>query len=123
MRILLVEDHKDSAEFMCRLLRMYGHQVVTADCAAKGYSLCLNERFDLLICDLTLPDEDGWDFMRRLRLRCDIPAIAVSGMAYASDIQKSRDAGFESHLSKPIDIELLKGVLIRVTRPVTLIPA
>jgi CheY-like chemotaxis protein len=102
MDILLVEDDADSADLLGRLLTMAGHAVVTAPTIADAERLCASRAFDLLVCDLILPDGNAWDFLARLRETCDTPAIAISGYGMDVDVERSAAAGFAAHLTKPI---------------------
>jgi DNA-binding response OmpR family regulator len=72
-----------------------------------------NEPFDLLISDIGLPDGNGLQLMREIRSRrnAHVPGIALSGFGSEDDVRKSRDAGFEHHLVKPIDFDRLVKVI------------
>jgi len=73
------------------------------------------QTFDLLICDLVLPDGDGCDLCRELRQPCGMDAIALTACGYPADFAKTKAAGFRSHLLKPVSldvlIEAIEGVL------------
>ena len=115
LRILLVEDHDDSARIMARLLLADGHQVQTAADVATAARLACEAPFDLLLSDLGLPDGSGLDLMRALRTKgIKIPAIALSGYGLETDIQASRSAGFTAHLTKPVVLRRLQETIQRV---------
>jgi PAS domain S-box-containing protein len=115
MRILLVEDHIDTARIMSRLLRNDGHKVDHAADVASALRLLAEKEFDLLVSDLGLPDGNGWDIMRGLRERgSNLPGIALSGYGQDADIRNSLDAGYTAHLTKPINI----GVLMTKVREI-----
>jgi CheY-like chemotaxis protein len=117
LRILLVEDHGDTARVMRRLLRAKGHDVEAAADVATALELAQQKAFDLLISDLGLPDANGLDLMRQLVAQGKtIPAIALSGYGQDQDIAQSRDAGFAAHLTKPVNIDQLIGTISTVTR-------
>ncbi|HSK10127.1 MAG TPA: ATP-binding protein, partial [Vicinamibacterales bacterium] len=104
LRVLLVEDHEDTAEMMELLLMRMGHEVVTARSVAEALAAVAEARPELLISDLGLPDASGLDLIRQLLARGDrIPAIALSGYGTPEDIQKSKAAGFAEHLVKPLN--------------------
>jgi two-component system CheB/CheR fusion protein len=104
LRVLLVEDHADTAEMMTLLIGSMGHRVVTAGTVAEALAAVDRERPDLLVSDLGLPDGSGLDLVRELVARGDaIPAIALSGYGSPTDIRNSRAAGFAAHLVKPLD--------------------
>jgi len=116
LRILLVEDHGDTARIMSRLLRAQGHAVEHAADVATALRLIQEQSFDLLVSDLGLPDGTGLDIMRNVRQRgLDWPAIALSGYGQEQDVQRSRDAGFAAHVTKPVDFPTITGVIRRVT--------
>jgi DNA-binding response OmpR family regulator len=105
LRMLLVEDHIDTAMMMSRLLRGKGHKVDHAPDVATAMRLLAEREFDILLSDLGLPDGNGWHIMRGLRSNgSKMPGIAVSGYGQHADIQKSMDAGYHAHLTKPVDI-------------------
>ena len=111
MRLLLVDDHDDTLEFMSRLLRARGHEVMTARSVAEAESLCGCESFDLAVCDLQLPDGSGGDLMMGVFKRSGVPAIALSGHGSDEDQQQSRAAGFAAHLTKPIALDALEQAI------------
>ncbi len=106
-RILLVEDHPDTAQAMVRLLKRQGYEVRPTDSVAGALQAAEAEPFDLLISDIGLPDGSGLDVIRQLSLKRAIKGIALSGYGMEEDVQKSREAGFAAHLTKPVDVELL----------------
>ena len=116
LRILLVEDHGVSANMLRLVLAADGHEVAMAGDLATAMDLADRQAFDLLISDLGLPDGSGHDLMRRLRQRGHtLPGIALSGYGQEEDIQRSREAGFAAHLTKPASRELLVEAIASVT--------
>jgi len=67
--------------------------------------------FDLLISDIGLPDRSGYELMREVRLKKDLPAIALSGFGSEHDVNEARAAGFSEHLTKPINFERLEKTI------------
>jgi PAS domain S-box-containing protein len=130
LRILLVEDHEDTARVMSRLLRTYHYDVTTAGDVTSALRIAASEPFDLVISDLGLPDGSGLDLMRHLleqhgRTPSDagdessdaagaIKGIALSGYGMEADRQRSREAGFAEHLTKPVDLQRLQDVIRNV---------
>ena len=114
LRILLVEDHPATRETLARLLTRSGHQVETADCVAQAIEMAGRDSIDIVISDLGLPDGDGHDLMRALRRDFGLRGIALSGYGMQSDIEKSNEAGFVEHLTKPIDLTALEEAIQRV---------
>ncbi|WP_161803905.1 PAS domain-containing protein [Gulbenkiania mobilis] len=103
LRILMVEDHADSAEMLALVLRLRGWQVDVAATASEGLALAQQQPYDVLVSDLGLPDESGLVLVARLRsIQPDLVAVALSGYGKAADIEDSRKAGFALHLTKPV---------------------
>jgi signal transduction histidine kinase len=121
LRILLVEDHDGIARACQRLLVSHGHHVVRAAGAASAVAAAALEPFDLVLCDLSLPDGNGLDllplirsYMARHRPGAPVPAIAMSGSVYKDDIARCLEAGFTAHLAKPFDEGGLLAVIDEV---------
>jgi PAS domain S-box-containing protein len=110
-RILLVEDHADTRAILARLLRSFGFSVSSAGGVKEALRLAETQRFDLLVSDIGLPDGSGMDVMKTLKVRQRIRGIALSGFGQEEDIRRSRDAGFETHLIKPVDFHTLRQVI------------
>jgi CheY-like chemotaxis protein len=102
VKVLLVEDHADTARAMQRILNRSGYSVKIAASAESALSLLAHERYDLLISDIGLPDATGYDLMKQVRQTYGIAGIALSGYGMESDIQRSHAAGFVQHLVKPV---------------------
>jgi CheY-like chemotaxis protein len=114
LRVLLVEDHPDTALQLTRLLKRAGHSVTCVGSVKEGLASARGGEFDILISDLGLPDGTGYDLMRDLARECAIPGIALSGFGMKEDVQHSIDAGFSRHLTKPVDWQELKTEMQRV---------
>ncbi len=111
MNILLVEDHEDSLRAMARLLRKLDHRVATATCVSEALAAAKAENFDLVISDLGLPDGTGLQLMKELLARRPMKGIALTGYGMDADIQLTRDAGFQKHLTKPINFHDLEKAI------------
>ncbi|HEY2291940.1 MAG TPA: ATP-binding protein [Thermoanaerobaculia bacterium] len=113
LRILLVEDHADTAEAMAELLREMGHEVTVADSVAGGLAAAEGQagRIDLVLSDLGLPDGTGLDLMTELHGRYGVKGIALSGYGMEEDIRKSLEAGFDRHLTKPVNLQALQTAI------------
>jgi signal transduction histidine kinase len=111
--ILLVEDHADTAEAMAELLRVEGHRITVARSVASALATAekLEGGVDLVISDLGLPDGSGLDLMRELAARFGLRGIAVSGYGMEDDVRRSREAGFDRHLTKPINPQSLQAAI------------
>jgi signal transduction histidine kinase/ActR/RegA family two-component response regulator len=106
--ILIVDDDIDSLEMVTEILRQSGADVLTATSAGEAYELVQRERPDVLVADLGMPEEDGYALLRKVRElapECggSIPAVALTGYASEEDRRQATLAGFQSHLSKPVE--------------------
>jgi signal transduction histidine kinase/DNA-binding response OmpR family regulator len=116
-RLLLIEDHPDTCRVMQRLLRSAGYEVTTAGAVAEALEACNSapRPFEIVVSDLGLPDGSGLDFIRQFRLSNPaVPAIALSGFGMEGDRIRSLDAGFEAHITKPVDFAALQAVIEQV---------
>ena len=115
-RILLVEDEPVTLRLMAKLLSNLGHLVQSAGTIAAAQEAADRGEFDLIISDIGLPDGSGLDLMRRyVRRRGPIPSIALTGYGMEEDIQRSHEAGFRAHLTKPIDFKKLEALIRQVS--------
>ncbi|HEX8522307.1 MAG TPA: response regulator [Tepidisphaeraceae bacterium] len=110
-RILLVDDHADTNRAMKRLLERLGYEVSTADSVASALAAAESVPFDLLISDIGLPDGSGLELIEQLRKKRPVKGIALSGFGMEEDVKKSRAAGFQDHLTKPINFTRLETAL------------
>jgi PAS domain S-box-containing protein len=114
LRILLVEDHEDTAQAMADLLRLMGHEVAVAGSVTAGLALAETSGaagIDLVVSDLGLPDGTGHDLMRELVRLYGWKGIALSGYGMEEDVRRSHEAGFSRHLTKPVDLEALRAAV------------
>ncbi len=105
--LLVVDDHADTLDIMTRLLTRRGYQVLTARSCESAIETARQHRFDLIVSDLGLPDGSGLDLLAKLRRGHDVPAVALSGYGMEEDVRQTRAAGYNEHLTKPIDFPLL----------------
>jgi CheY-like chemotaxis protein len=109
-RILLVDDSDDTCTLLARLLRSRGHEVRTAPDGATALALIDQFIPDVAILDIGLPVMDGCELATRLRARLPGSAlclIALSGYSQPEHMRRSRAAGFDHHLVKPVDVKRL----------------
>ena len=110
-RILVVDDHEDTLRSMKLLLRRLGYEVLAAENMSDALRIAEEEQFDILLSDIGLPDGSGLELLRRIRQRRDVPALALSGFGMDEDVERSRDAGFAEHLTKPVSIDRLQAAI------------
>ena len=111
LRILLVEDHQDTRRTLSRLLTHHGHNVVTADNVEGAMDIMGSNNIDAVLCDIGLPDGSGYEVAARARANGGIKTIALTGFGTEEDVQRSKEAGFDFHLVKPINFQELQTAL------------
>jgi PAS domain S-box-containing protein len=111
LRILLVEDHQDTRRTLSRLLTHFGHNVVTADDVEGAMNIMGSDNIDVVLCDIGLPDGSGYEVAAQARANGGIKTIALTGFGTEQDVQRSKEAGFDFHLVKPINFQELQTVL------------
>jgi CheY-like chemotaxis protein len=111
LRILVVEDHSDTLEALSRLLTRFGHEISVADRAQNALNMIESKEFDVVLCDIALPDGSGYDLIAEAKRKRPIKAVALTGFAAHEDIERGREAGFDFHLTKPVDFHELRAVL------------
>jgi signal transduction histidine kinase len=116
LRILVVDDQEDARVLLDRVLTERGAEVATAASVADAVRCLEGARFDILISDIGMPDEDGYQLIQRVRSMSagqggDIPALALTAYARVEDQEKALESGFDLHLTKPIDtVQLIEAV-------------
>ena len=111
LRILVVEDHSDTLQALSRLLSHFGHEISLADGAQNALNIINSKEFDVVLCDIALPDGSGYDVIAEAKRRRPIKAVALTGFSATEDIERGKKAGFDFHLSKPVDFHELRAVL------------
>ncbi|MEP6686416.1 MAG: response regulator [Verrucomicrobiota bacterium] len=114
LRILLIEDHGETLQIFARLLRHFGHEISVADCAQSALQLVESKKFDLVLSDVDLPDGSGYNVVSQAKRKQPIKAVALAGFSTEEDIRRSKEAGFDFHLTKPVDFFELRTVLNQV---------
>jgi signal transduction histidine kinase len=117
LRVLIVEDNVDSALILKTLLEHHGYQVSVAYNGPSGVSTARSERPDVVLCDIGLPGMDGYAVAGALRQSPETVSahlIAVTGYGRESDKKRALESGFDMHLVKPVNTQLLLGHLVTV---------
>lgn len=115
LKLLVVEDNKDDRDMMEMLLKSYGYEVIVAGDGLSALTSLELERPDVAFVDIGLPEMDGYEVARRARRRLGADTaclVALTGYGRPADQQKARDAGFDQHLTKPVDMESLCGLVV-----------
>jgi CheY-like chemotaxis protein len=116
LRVLVVEDHADSAETLAVLLRLHGHEVDVAPDGPTALRIAAQNPPDVALLDIGLPGMDGFEVARRLQEQVagKMPLlVAVTGYGQEEHRRRSKQAGIDLHLLKPVDPEELKQLLAR----------
>jgi PAS domain S-box-containing protein len=114
VRLLLIEDHSDTARALVRLLENRGYTIESVPNVAVGLEATARGDFDLLLCDLGLPDGTGIDFIEKVRETDKTPAIALTGFGMQQDVERAQNAGFNAHLTKPVNLQKLEATIWRL---------
>ena len=115
-RVLVVDDNRDAAELLAEALGTVGHYVRVAFNGPEAIDLARQFLPEIAFLDIGLPVMDGYELARRLRALpgCDgMYLVAVTGYGQSSDRQHSREAGFEEHLVKPVDLDEVQRIILR----------
>lgn len=119
IEILIVDDELDSAELLRRILEKRGFRARTARTGAAALDQLAEEAFDVVLCDIGLPDMTGYDLVARVRADLpdrDVAFISITGHGDPDHLRRSARAGFLGHLVKPVDLDELVALLHRVGR-------
>ena len=114
LRLLLVEDHADTRRTLSRLLSRCGHKVSSTDHVESALKLLDSKRFDALVSDIQLPGRSGYELIAIAKQRHHLKGIAISGFGMEEDIKRSLAAGFDHHLTKPVDFRNLSALLNKI---------
>jgi two-component system CheB/CheR fusion protein len=114
LRILLVDDMEEMLLVFKSLLETSGATVFEATSALQGLAVLEQNEVDLVISDISMPEIDGYEFVRRVHAipkYATLPAIALTGMRRDADLDRAREAGFSAHLGKPVSVERLNAIV------------
>jgi two-component system, OmpR family, phosphate regulon response regulator PhoB len=116
---LLIEDHADSREMLRQMLEAIGARAIVAEDGRDALRQLTATTPDVILCDLLMPELDGFGFIRELRTRPEwrgVPVLAVTALGSDTDYRRTWEAGFDGHLTKPIQASQLEAVIEAVTR-------
>lgn len=112
-RILIADDNRDAAETMSMLLGLSGHEVYVAQSGAEALAVAERERPDIAVLDIGMPDLNGYEVAERIRREAwgeGMTLIAMTGWGQAEDKRRALAAGFNHHLTKPVDPSELEAL-------------
>ncbi|QRN96579.1 CHASE domain-containing protein [Archangium violaceum] len=119
-RVLVVDDNVDAAELLGEVLELDGHQVTVVHDGPAALELVGGVDPDVVFLDIGLPGMDGYEVARRMRQRpggADLMLVALTGYGQASDRQRSHEAGFDTHLVKPVELDTVRALVADAERP------
>jgi CheY-like chemotaxis protein len=114
LRVLVIEDNADAAETLGDLLALFGHEAEIAHTGAEGVHVARRRPPDVVLCDIGLPEMDGYAVARAVRSDPQFAAtrlIALSGYGQPDDRRRTADVGFDEHLVKPVEHDVLNAAL------------
>jgi CheY-like chemotaxis protein len=123
LSVLVVDDQEEARELAAAILERAGATVTLADSAQAAMTAIAASNFGVLVSDIGMPVEDGYDLIRQVRaseaLRSSppLPAVAVTAFGAPEDRRRALAAGFQDHFVKPVDWPALLGTLERMQRP------
>ena len=116
LRILVVDDDAATLAAVVDVLVLSGAAVRSASSADQASAVLELFAAQVIVCDISMPDEDGYSFIRRFRARGgDVPALALTALASEDDRRRAFEAGYQNHLSKPVDIDRLRIALVQLS--------
>ena len=116
-RVQIIDDNRDAAQTLAMLVEALGGSAAVAHDATKGLLAIGEHQPDVVFLDIGMPGIDGYEACRRIRqlpLGREVVVVAVTGWGQSQDKQRALEAGFDTHLTKPVDLDALAGVLIRI---------
>ena len=114
MNVLIIDDSEDTIVMLKALLEIDDATVTSTQNGADALRIAATANFDVILSDISMPEMDGFEFLRRLRQipgRTDVPVLALTGFGQAEDVARADAAGFASHLTKPLEIDNLTEIL------------
>ena len=114
-RVMVADDNRDAADTLCRVLALYGYEVRSAYDGKAALQVCESFEPHVAVLDIGMPMHNGYDVARELRARrgSGLRLIAVTGWGGEADVQRAREAGFDHHLTKPVDPGILNEMIAR----------
>jgi CheY-like chemotaxis protein len=116
VRVLVVDDDESAREAIVRLIQTFGVRACSAQDGEEAFHLVPEVHPDLILCDLQMPRLDGFAFVKRLRRTPPFHrtlTVAVTGLSRAIDMAATREAGFDEHCVKPLNLEVIARLLAR----------
>jgi CheY-like chemotaxis protein len=119
-KVLIVEDNEENRDALSRRLMRRGFEVITASDGKEGVAVARDERPDLILMDMNMPELDGWEATRQIKasIDCgDVPVIALTAHAMAGDRERALQAGCVDYHTKPVEFPKLLAQIEALLRP------
>lgn len=113
-RVLIVDDNQDTLDLLVMGIEMLGHEVFSAVDGASALAVVAAQRPDIAFMDVGLPDMDGYELARRIRegeATARMRLVALTGYSQATDRERALRAGFDAHLTKPVNLKKIQETL------------
>lgn len=114
--VLIIEDEEDAAELFSEMMRVSGFRVIATSRSKPAISMMIEEKPDLVLLDIMMPDVSGLDILRQMRRDpnlSDTPVIVLTAKSMPADIKKGMEAGASTYLTKPVGFQELKEAVDR----------
>jgi CheY-like chemotaxis protein len=114
LTILVADDNADAAESLALVMRMWNHEVYVAQTGSAALEIALRNRPDVCILDIGMPGMTGYEAARRIRSQpcgSDTLLLALTGWGQSDDVERAKAAGFNEHMTKPVDFTRLAALL------------
>src|SRR5687767_11630765 len=119
-KVLIIDDNQDIRENTSEILELAGYKTITAENGKKGVELAIKEKPDLVVCDIMMPELDGYCVLHLLRKNPEtqyLPLIFLTAKTERSDFRKGMEMGADDYITKPFDdIELLNAIEARIKK-------
>jgi PAS domain S-box-containing protein len=119
LRILLIDDHEDTQRVLAGLLRRFGYEVSVAGGVKEALKIFSLQSIDAILSDIGLPDGSGYDIISEAKRIRAVKGVALTGYGMSEDVRRSTEAGFDFHLTKPVDVAELRSVLHKLSSQVS----
>lgn len=110
-KVLIIDDNKDLADIFCEYLHILGYESFTANSGTEGLSKAKEQKPKVILCDIGMAGMNGYEVAKHIRQDDELKSsylIAISGYSSNKDVERSLQAGFDKHLSKPLNMEEIK---------------
>ncbi len=118
LRIFIVENHRDTLNYLKMYLENQGHTVTVARTMKAALAAIPTEDCEVFLSDIGLPDGDGWELLEQAQFSQPVYAVAMSGYGAAKDLERSRTAGFRRHIVKPFGAQDILEALEEAAREI-----